>query len=62
MSTWRYNTTMESRGTDREVLVNRPDKITENKKNNICLLIVVAVSSDRNIIKQEVENKLEYKN
>jgi hypothetical protein len=25
-------------------------------------LIVVAVSSDRNIIKQEVENKLEYKN
>jgi hypothetical protein len=48
--------------TDREVLANRPDIIIKNKKYKICLVIDVAISSDRNIIQKESENKLKYKN
>jgi hypothetical protein len=47
--------------TDGEVLANRPDKIIKNMKDKICLLIDVAIPSDRNAI-QESEKKLEYKN
>jgi hypothetical protein len=48
--------------TDREVLANRPDIIIKNKKDKICLLLDVAISSDRNVIQKESENKLKYKN
>jgi hypothetical protein len=47
---------VESRGTNREVLPNRPDK------DRICLLIVVAMPSHSNIIHMEAERKLKYKN
>jgi hypothetical protein len=43
--------------TDREVLANRPDMIIKNKKDKACLLIDVAIPSDRNVIKKEAENK-----
>jgi hypothetical protein len=42
-------------------LGNRPDIIIKNKKDKICLLIDVAIPSDRNVI-QESEKKLKYKN
>jgi hypothetical protein len=48
--------------TDREVMANRPDIIINNKKDKICLLIDVAIPSDRNVIEKESENKLKYKN
>jgi hypothetical protein len=48
--------------TDREVLANRPDIIIKNMKDKICLLIDVAIPSDRNIIQKESEKKLKYKN
>jgi hypothetical protein len=48
--------------TDREVLPNRPDLIIKNMKDKICLLIDVAVPSDRNVIQKESKNKLKYKN
>jgi Uma2 family endonuclease len=48
--------------TDREVLANRPDIIIKNMKDKICLLIEVAIPSDRNVIQKESENKLKYKN
>jgi hypothetical protein len=48
--------------TDREVLSNRPDIIFKNMKDKICLLIDVAIPSDRNVIQKESENKLKYKN
>jgi hypothetical protein len=48
--------------TDREVLANRPDIIIKNMKDKICLLLDVAIPSDRNIIKKESEKKLKYKN
>jgi hypothetical protein len=48
--------------TDREVLANRPDMIIKNKKDKICLLINVAIPSNRNVIQKEPENKLKYKN
>jgi hypothetical protein len=48
--------------TDREVLANRPGIIIKNMKDKICLLIDVAVPSDRNVIQKESENKLKYKN
>jgi hypothetical protein len=48
--------------TDREVLANRPDIIFKNKKDQTCLLIDVAIPSDKNVIQKEAEKKLKYKN
>jgi hypothetical protein len=47
---------MESRDT------NRPDIIIKNKKDKTCLLIDVAVPSNKNIKQKEAEKKLKYKN
>jgi hypothetical protein len=47
--------------TDRKVLPNRPDIIVKNKKDKTCLLIDVAIPSDKNIIQKEAEKKLKYK-
>jgi hypothetical protein len=46
---------------DRKVLVNRPDIIVKNKKDSTCLLIGVAILSDKNIIQKEAEKKLQCK-
>jgi hypothetical protein len=43
-------------------LGNRPDIIIKNKKDNICLLINVAIPMDRNVVNKEAEKKLKYKN
>jgi hypothetical protein len=48
--------------TDKEVLENRPDIIIKSEKDKICLLIDVAIPSDRNVVKKESEKKLKYKN
>jgi hypothetical protein len=42
-------------------LANRPDIIVKNK-DKTCLLIDVAIPSDKNVIQKEVEKKLNYKN
>jgi hypothetical protein len=52
---------MKSRAKNRGVLANRPDIIIRNKTDKICLLIDVAIPSDRNVIQKGAENKLEYK-
>jgi hypothetical protein len=44
------------------IIINRPDIIIKNKKDKICLLIDVAVPSDRNVIQKESKKKLRYKN
>jgi hypothetical protein len=41
---------------------NRSDIIIKNKKDKTCLLIDVAIPSDKNVIKKEAEKKLKYKN
>jgi hypothetical protein len=46
--------------TDREVLANRPDILIKNKKDKTCLLIDVAIPSDKNVIQKEDEKKLKY--
>jgi hypothetical protein len=43
-------------------LGNRSDIIIKNKKGKICLLIDVAIPSDRNVVNKEAEKKLKYKN
>jgi hypothetical protein len=43
-------------------LANRPDIIIKNKKGKPCLLIDVAIPSDKNGIQKEAEKKLKYKN
>jgi hypothetical protein len=48
--------------TDRDVLANRSDIIVKNKKDKTCLLIDVAIPSDKNIIQKEAENKLKNEN
>jgi hypothetical protein len=45
---------------NREVMENRPEIIIKNKKDKICLVIDVAIPSDRNVIK-ESEKKLKSK-
>jgi hypothetical protein len=42
-------------------LANRPDIIVKNK-DKTCLLIDVAIPSDKNVIQKEAEKKLKYKN
>jgi hypothetical protein len=44
--------------TDREILANRTDIIIKNKKDKTCLLIDVAIPSDKNVIQKEAENTL----
>jgi hypothetical protein len=39
-------------------LANRPDIIIQNKKDKTCLLIDVAIPSDKNVIQKEAEKKL----
>jgi hypothetical protein len=43
-------------------LANRPDIIVKSKKDKTCLLIDVAIPSDKNVIQKEAEKKLKYKN
>jgi len=47
--------------TDREVTVNRSDKIIKNKKEKACTVIDVAIPADRNVVQKEAEKKLKYK-
>jgi hypothetical protein len=48
--------------TDKDVLANRPDIIIKNKKDKTCLVIDVAIPSDKNVIQKEADKKLKYKN
>jgi hypothetical protein len=43
-------------------LANRTDIIIKNKKDKTCLLIDVAIPSDKNVIQKEAEKKIKYKN
>jgi hypothetical protein len=43
-------------------LANRPDIIIKNKEDKTCLLIDVAIPSDKSVIQKEAEKKLKYKN
>jgi len=40
---------------------NKPDIIIRDNEKGTCMLIDVAISGDRNVIKKEVENTLKYK-
>jgi hypothetical protein len=44
--------------TDKKVLANRPNIIIKSMKDKICLLIDVAILSDKNVIQKESEKKL----
>jgi len=47
--------------TDRTIPNNKPDIIIRDNKKGTCMLIVVAMSEDRNVIKKEAEKILKYK-
>jgi len=47
--------------TDRNIPNNKPDIIIRDNEKGICMLIDVAVSGDRNVIKKEAEKILKYK-
>jgi len=40
---------------------NKPDIIIRDNEKGTCMLIDVAISGDRNVIKQEAENSRKYK-
>jgi len=44
--------------TDRTISNNKPDIIIRDKENGTCMLIDVAISGDRNVVKKEAENIL----
>jgi len=47
--------------TDRTVPNNKPDIIIRDNEKGTCMLMDVAISGDRNVIKKEAENILNYK-
>jgi hypothetical protein len=47
--------------TDRTIPSNKPDIIIRDNENGTCVLIYVAISRDRNVIKKEAEKILKYK-
>jgi hypothetical protein len=47
--------------TDRTIPNNKPDIIIRNNEKGTCMLIDVAISGDRNVIKKEAKKILKYK-
>jgi hypothetical protein len=47
--------------TDRPIPSNKPDIIIRDNEKGTCMLIDVAISADRNVIKKEAEKILKYK-
>jgi hypothetical protein len=47
--------------TDRTIPNNKPDVIIRDNEKRTCMLIDVAISGDRNVIKKEAEKILKYK-
>ena len=47
--------------TDRTIPNNKPDIIIRDNGKGTCMLIDVAISGDRNVIKKEAEKILKYK-
>jgi hypothetical protein len=47
--------------TDRTISNNKPDIILRDNEKRTCMLIDVAISGDRNMIKKEAEKILKYK-
>jgi hypothetical protein len=47
--------------TDRTIPNNKPDIIIRDNEKRTCMLIDVAISGDRNVIKKEAEQILKYK-
>ena len=47
--------------TERTIPNNKPDIIIRDNDNGTCMLIDVAISADRNVIKKEAEKILKYK-
>jgi hypothetical protein len=47
--------------TDRIIPNSKPDIIIRNNENGTCMLIDIAISADRNVIKKEAEKILKYK-
>ena len=47
--------------TDRAIPNNKPDIVIRDNEKRTCVLIDVAISGDRNVIKKEAEKILKYK-
>ena len=47
--------------TDRTIPSNKPDIVIRDNEKGTCMLIDVAISGDRNVIKNEAEKILKYK-
>ena len=47
--------------TDRTITNNKPDIIISDNEKGKCMLIDVAISGDRNVIKKEAEKIVKYK-
>jgi len=53
--------TTTTTATDRTIPNNKPDIIIPDNEKATCMLIDVAISGDRNVIKKEANNILKYK-
>jgi hypothetical protein len=48
--------------TDRTIPNNKPDIIIRDNEKRTCMLVDIAISGDRNVIKKEAEKILKYRN
>jgi hypothetical protein len=60
-ATCRCNNNNNKVQTDRTIPNNKPDIIIRDNEKGTCMLIDVAISGDRNVIKKEAEKILKYK-
>jgi len=56
-----YHIVESTSTTDRTIPNNKPDIIISDNEKGTCMLIDVAISGDRNVIKKEAEKILKYK-
>jgi hypothetical protein len=47
--------------TDRKIPDSKPDTITHNNDNGICMLIYVAISGERKVLKKEAEKIMKHR-
>jgi hypothetical protein len=56
-----WDVILEKEQTDRTIPNNKPDILIRDNEKGTCMLIDVAISGDRNVIKKEAEKFLKYK-
>ena len=60
-SATRDNSIINNKNNIITIIINKPDLIVRDNEKGTCMLIDVAISGDRNVIKKKAEKILKYK-